>query len=221
MNQFRKNAKNIQKYLLSAIGATLKVFAKTCEMTYEDFYGSLADELELSSEKIGHYARDGFPLPDQHTHDVRITQEELHSAIKKIFDTAAKEKGYDEELKNNYSQINEYSLNIVDGCYSCIKKIEDCMPFLTDDFENYLIAHFVYREAWPVDTITQEDRRLLKESLEKFPLKKILHEQQPTVSDEDIRAILSFVEYINRLGGSIEASRSTKNKKERQPAPPS
>lgn len=217
MNRLRKNVKNIQKCLLKAISVILKSFAKTFGMTYEAFYYSLAEELKLNSEKIEHYARDGLPLPNQHTHEVPIAKERLHNAIKKIFDSEAEKHGYDEKVKNAYSEINECLLDVIDALYFCVEKFEDSMPFFTDDFENYLIAHLVYREAWPVDTITQEDRKLLKESLERFPIKKISHEQQPNVSDEDIRTILSAVQHINRIGSNIEASQTAKNKKERQP----
>ena len=203
MNPLRKNVNTIQKYLLRAIGATLKAFADTWGMKRVDFYFDLAEELKISSEQVEHYSRDGLPLPNRKEHEFVITQEELHKAIQNIFNSKVKDQiDNDEKTISAYLQINECLFDLINKCYSCVKKFEECMPFMTGDFENYLISQLVYREAWPADErpFTQEDRKLLKESLEKFPLKKISHEQQIEMSDEDIYEILSAITCINRVG---------------------
>lgn len=208
MNQLRADAKTIQKRFLLFIGETLKIFPAAWKMPRIEFYEKLAKELNTSYENVEHYVRNGLPLPDQSTHEVPISQEELHNAIQKIFDSIIKKRdGEEEQLISTYLQFNEYLFNIIDMCYFCIKKFEDFLPFLTADFENYLISQLVYREAWPPDEkpFTQEDRKLLKESLEKFPVKKISKEEQPNVPDEDIRAILSAIEYISHIGSQIKA----------------
>lgn len=201
MKQLRKNARAIQKIFLIGIGRMLKVFAMSCEMTYEDFYYDLAEELDITDEQVKHYARDGLPFPDQHTHEVPITQKQLHNAINNIFEPkAVKKLGDDEKLIRAYSQLNEYLFSFIDDCYSCIKKWEDCMPFLTDDFEKYLISHLVYREAWPWDKPpSSQNLKLLKESLEKYSIKRIGREPQPNISVADLYTLLSCIEYIKRI----------------------
>ena len=208
MNELRTNAKSIQKKILQYIGQTLKCFPDLWHIRRVDFYEKLGIELNIPYENIEHYIRTGFPLPDQSTHELIKTQEELHNAIQNIFDSEVRKRGrVDEKLVTAYSQINDHLFSIIGECYSCIKKFEDCMPFFTDDFENYLISQLVYREAWPPGNkvITQEDRKFLKESLEKWPLRKIGKEQQPNISDEDISTILFAIECINRIGDSTES----------------
>lgn len=230
MNPLRTNAKRIQKQLLLNIGQMLPLFPDAWEMPRVEFYKKLQRELNIDPGndgdywKIEHYVRSGFPLPDQSTHEVPIAQEALHKAIENIFNSLAKKQGYDEERKKSCSQKNEDLLHTIDNYYAGIKKLEECMPFFTDNFENYLISHLVYREAWPSGITTQKDRRLLKESLEKYPIKKISHEQQLNISAKDLYKLLLAVEYINFVGNHIEALnkmidhlQTLKKQKERQP----
>ena len=211
MNPLRKNVNIIQKYLLRAIGAMLKAFADVWGMKREDFYFALAEELKISPEQVEHYSRDGLPLPDRKKHEFTITQEELHNAIQNIFNSIVKKRiSNDEKTTSAYLQINECFFDLINEYYSCVKKFEDSMPFLTADFENYLVSHLVFREAWPADEkpFTQEDRKLLKESLEKYPIKKISREQQTTVSNEKIYEMLSDIEYINQIANLIEEAKN-------------
>lgn len=185
-------------------------------MTYGEFYDELAEQLYSNSEKVEHYIRDGFPLPKPAKHDSDkedesktaqkvepISAEDLRMALENIFDfNVAVQFGNDEELIKRHKSLNESLFSIIDKCYEVIEQFEDFMPYLTDDFENYLISQLISREAWPPNgkIFTEEDRKLLKESLEKWPLKKVNKKPQPNTCTEDIYKILSAVEIINRMG---------------------
>lgn len=227
VNSLIAGARELQKRLLWCIGRALKVFPEMWKMPYVEFYIELQKELKLTPnedgdyKKVEHYIRTGLPLPNKSTNEVPITQEDLRNAIKNIFASHVNKAGQNNKQIEVYTQANEYILEIIDELYVHIKAFQEFMPFLTDDFESYLISQLVYREAWPpLETpFTQEDRKLLKESLKKWPLKKIEREQQPNISEEDLYALLSSTERLRKWSESFKQHRPKQKEKqeERQP----
>ena len=228
MNSLMKSAKAIQKRLLLCIGQTLKAFPEMWEMPYIEFYIELQKELKLTPgedgayKKVEHYIRSGLPLPDKFTNEVPITQEELHNAIKNIFASRAKKLQLDKKRIQGYSKINEHILNLIDEFYANIKLFEECMPFLTADFEKYLISHLIYREAWPPagKPFTQEDRELLKEAMKSWPLKKIERNPQLNISEQSLYTLLSSAELLHVWAKNIERSQERQKGKSKRSASP-
>lgn len=224
MNPLMTSAKAIQKRLLFFIGQTLKAFPAMWGMPYVEFYIELQKELKLTPgedgayKKVEHYIRTGLPLPDKSKNEVPITQEELHNAINNIFASYVKKQSLDKEIIAFYFWLNDDILNLIDKFYARVKSFEECMPFLTADFEKYLISQLIYREAWPSPEkpFTPEDRKLLKESMEAWPLKKIAREQQPNVSDQDLYTLLSSAELLHVWAKNIERSQARQKEKSKK-----
>lgn len=203
MNSLRTNAKNIQKCHLFGIAILLGAFPDMWKMPHSKFYEQLATQLNIPYESVKHYMRDGLPLPEQSSHEIPIKLKELRNAVQNIFASVIEK--WDDNSENRvklYSTMYEVLFDLIEKSYLIVEGIDASVPFLTDDSINYLIAHLVFREAWPEDgrPFTQEDRKLLKESMEKFSLGKLSHKRQPNVSVEDIFSILGAIECTNCWG---------------------